>query len=107
MGRGFNFSVMLRHVQTCFFFQNVKVAKRTMDLDEQVLDETFKKKNLPGSGKFVRFGSCSCCQPSWLVCAGRARGHGLGAWVLRCSSGNLATLGVSSFSGLGEFCFGS
>lgn len=62
---------------------------------------------LPGSGKFVRLGSRSCCRPSWLVCSGRARGHGLGAWVSRSSNGSLATLGVSSFSGLVKFCFGS
>lgn len=96
---------MPRHVQTCFFFQNVQVAKRARDLDEQVLEEIF------GEAAWVRalrgLWVCSCCRPPWLASSGRARGRGPGAWVSLSSKGSLATLGVSSLSGHGKFCFGS
>lgn len=60
---------------------------------------SFLSGHVPGSGRAGRFA------PGVLEVSGF--GRGLGAWVSRCSRDSQATLGVSSFSGVGKFCFGS
>lgn len=97
VGRGFSFSIRSRHVKTCFFFQNVQVAKRTMD---------------HGSGSPSVSGHIplpQACGPSRLVCSRRARGQ---RPRLHSVPGSRAAPGLSGdtgrfLSGFGKFCFGS
>lgn len=74
-----------------------------MELHEQVLEEFY---NCLGQGNWFDLGHVPAVgHPGWFAPGELKVTDLVPGWVLRSSSGSPATLGVSSFSGLGKFCF--